>query len=129
MEKEGIKPQITQMQNKRRNSKTKSTCKSERPKRGKKKEEALKANEELSKNTQRTAELIQKQKQDEMKAANDLYREQQKQVADSIKWVNNLGDATKKRILGENDAVKVLKEQGVTLTTLQEQELRRMQGI
>lgn len=87
-----------------------------------------KANEELAKNTQRTAELIQKQKQDEMKAANDLYREQQKQAADSIKWVNNLGDATKKRILGEKDAVKILQEQGVKLTDLQVQEVRRMQA-
>ena len=89
--------------------------------------EKQKAVDELAKNTQRTAELRAKQQQEEAKAANDLYREQQKQAADSIKWVSDLDDATKKRILGEQDAVKVLQEQGVTLTDLQAQELRRMQ--
>ena len=89
--------------------------------------EKQKAVDELAKNTQRTADLRAKQQQEEMKAANDLYREQQKQAADSIKWVSDLDDATKKRILGEQDAVKVLQEQGVTLTDLQAQEVRRMQ--
>lgn len=88
----------------------------------------IKAEENLQENTQRTAELRKQQQQEEMKAANDLYREQQKQAADSLKWLDQLDDATKKRIMGEKDAVQVLKEQGVTLTTLQEQELRRMQG-
>lgn len=90
--------------------------------------EKIRAVKELQDNTQRTAELRAKQQQEEMKAANDLYQEQQKQAADSLKWLDQLDDAAKKRVLGEKDAVTVLKSQGVTLTTLQEQELRRMQG-
>lgn len=88
----------------------------------------IKAEEELQKNTERTAELRRKQQEDEMKAANDLYREQQKQAADSIKWINSLDEATKKRVLGEKDAVKILQDQGVELTDLQAQEVRRMQA-
>lgn len=65
---------------------------------------------------------------EKIKAANDLYREQQKQAADSIKWVDQLDEATKKRVFGGKDAVKVLQEQGVELSDLQQQELRRMQN-
>lgn len=90
--------------------------------------ERAKAEEFLQESSANTAELRAKQRQDEMQAENELYREQQKQAADSIKWVGDLDDATKKRILGEKDAVKALEAQGVVLTDLQQQEIRRMQG-
>ena len=142
-EKEGIRTVITQMQNKKGEIQSEISDLQELSRDQKEarkiEQDALKesiqqikekqkAVDELAKNTQRTAELRAKQQQEEAKAANDLYREQQKQAADSIKWVNNLDDATKKRILGEQDAVKVLQEQGVTLTDLQAKEVRRMQG-
>lgn len=81
----------------------------------------------LADNTQRTGELRQQQIEEEQQAENELYRERQQQAADSIKWVGQLDEATQKRVLGEEDAVKVLQAQGVELTDLQQQELRRMQ--
>ena len=82
----------------------------------------------LAKNTERTAELRQQQLEEAQRLENELYQERQQQAADSIKWIESLSDAGKKRLMGEEDAVKILQEQGVTLTDLQAQEVRRLQG-
>jgi len=85
------------------------------------------AAQKLWKDAERNREIEKQALVEKDRLEAQAYQTRRQEAAESIRWLQQLDDAAKRRLFAEGDALDILRDQGVMLDELQQTEVWRMQ--